>query len=101
MRIGQIVTVISSFMLVYGLIRKIGHFIQKALLGKYQPYLSILRQFCLKDGHAFNYEQGIAKMTQLLTLEMNMTGDQPEQIVIQLINKGMLDYTLNGVWVCK
>lgn len=99
--IGQIVAIISSFMLVFGLIRKVGHYIRKVLYLKYQPHVPILRQFCKKDGHAVNYEEGLAKMTQLLALQMNMSSDQAQQIVIQLIKKDILEFTLSGVWVCK
>ena len=101
LNIGQLVAGISFFMLVYGLIRKIGRFVRKVLSVKYKPYVPIIRQFCLKDGHAVNYEEGIAKMTQQLALQMNMSNDQAKQIVIQLIKKGMLEYTLSGVWICK
>ena len=96
--LGGALVIAGSISLTNSIAELLISFIRKALLIKDQTAMSIIQQFCKKDGHADNYKEGRAKMIQLLVLKMNISSDQAQRIVNRLIKKRILEYTPSDVW---
>jgi hypothetical protein len=96
--LGGALVIAGSISLASSIAELLISFIRKALLVKDQTAMSIIQQFCKKDGHAANYKEGRAKMIQLLVLQMNISSDQAQRIVNRLIKKRILEFTTSGLW---